>query len=105
MSLAHQPAHLIVLDTGQSIPLNATQMLVGRQDPRVGIYPEVNLQHKTLNRVHAKLRSHNGSYTVEDLNSINKTRLNGVILIPGQEYALHNGDLLVFGSVKVRFEQ
>jgi len=79
-------------------------MVVGRQDPTLGIYPEVNLSDKTVGRRHAYLRNQQGKHTVEDLHALNKTRLNGVILTPHEERALKDGDILRFGSVEVRFE-
>jgi serine/threonine protein kinase len=96
--------YLIVLATGQSIPLTWELMLVGRQAPKVGIFPEINLTDMKVGRRHAYLRNRQGTFTIEDLNSTNKTRLNGVTLIPNQEYPLKDGDLLRFGSVEVRFE-
>ena len=81
-------------------------MVVGRHDPVLGIYPEINLPDKTVGRRHAYLRyqPQQGQYTVEDLNALNKTRLNGVILPPHEERTLKDGDILRFGSVEVRFE-
>ena len=79
-------------------------MVVGRQDPTLGIYPEINLADKTVGRRHAYLRNQQGKYTVEDLNALNKTRLNGVTLAPHEEHTLKDGDVLRFGSVEVRFE-
>ena len=79
-------------------------MTVGRQDPSLGIYPEINLADKTVGRRHAYLRNKQGRYTVEDLNALNKTRLNGTTLAPHEERTLKDGDVLRFGSVEVRFE-
>jgi serine/threonine protein kinase len=97
-------ARLIVLSNGQPIPLRGDLMVVGRQDPTLGIFPEINLSDKTVGRRHAYLRRQQGTYTVEDLNALNKTRLNGVTLTPHEERTLKDGDLLRFGSVEVRFE-
>lgn len=97
-------ARLLVLSSGQSIPLTGEYMVVGRQDPQLGIFPEINLVDKTVGRRHACLRNKQGKYTVEDLNALNKTRLNGVILTPHEERTLKDGDKLRFGSVEVRFE-
>jgi len=97
-------ARLIVLSNGQPIPLRGDLMVVGRQDPTLGIFPEINLADKTVGRRHAYLRHQQGTYTVEDLNALNKTRLNGVTLTPHEERSLKDGDLLRFGSVEVRFE-
>lgn len=97
-------ARILVLSSGQSIPLRGELMVVGRQDPTLGIFPEINLADKTVGRRHAYLRNQQGTYTVEDLNALNKTRLNGVILTPHEERTLKDGDVLRFGSVEVRFE-
>lgn len=103
-AVQQRDARLVVLSNGQIIPLKGELMVVGRQDPTLGIYPEVNLADKTVGRRHAYLRNQQGTYTVEDLNALNKTRLNGVTLTPHEERTLKDGDVLRFGSVEVRFE-
>lgn len=97
-------ARLLVLSNGQFIPLNGELMVVGRQDPTMGNFPEITLMDKTVGRRHAYLRNKQGTITVEDLNALNKTRLNGVILPPHEERTLKDGDILRFGTVEVRFE-
>jgi len=101
---AQKQALFYVLASNQSIPLTRELMVVGRQDPVLGIFPEINLPDKTVGRRHAYVRNQHGQYTVEDLNALNKTRLNGVILTPHEERPLKDGDILRFGSVEVRFE-
>ena len=97
-------ARIVVISSGQIIPLKGELMVVGRQDPTLRIFPEINLADKTVGRRHAYLRNQQGTYTVEDLNALNKTRLNGVTLTPHEERTLKDGDVLRFGSVEVRFE-
>jgi len=97
-------ARIVVISTGQQIPLTGELMVVGRQDPILGIFPEINLADKTVGRRHAYLRNQQGAFTVEDLNALNKTRLNGITLTPHEERTLKDGDILRFGSVEVRFE-
>ena len=97
-------ARVVLLSNGQTIPLAGDLMVVGRQDPTLGIFPEITLSDKTVGRRHAYLRYQQGKYTVEDLNALNKTRLNGVILTPHEEHPLQDGDVIRFGSVEVRFE-
>lgn len=97
-------ARIIVLSSGQPFVLDRDVMVVGRQDPTLGIFPEINLADKTVGRRHAYLRNQQGQFTVEDLNALNKTRLNGVTLTPYEERMLKDGDVLRFGSVEVRFE-
>lgn len=101
---APRQARLVVLSTNQVFPLAGELMVVGRHDPVLGINPEINLADKTVGRRHAYVRCQHGRYTVEDLNALNKTRLNGVVLMPYEERALKEGDILRFGSVEVRFE-
>ncbi len=102
--LPQKEARIIVLSNGQTIALKGELMVVGRQDPTLGIFPEITLADKTVGRRHAYLRNQQGTFTVEDLNALNKTRLNGVILTPHEERTLKDGDVLRFGSVEVRFE-
>jgi serine/threonine-protein kinase len=96
-------ARIIILASGLMFPLKG-DMVVGRKDPTLGIYPEIPLTDKTVGRRHAYLRHQQGKYTVEDLNALNKTRLNGVTLTPYEECTLKDGDVLRFGSVEARFE-
>lgn len=104
MPLARKPARLIVLDTGRSIPLHTPPMTVGRRDPVFGPDPDIVFTDRQVGRRHAVIDEKEGGYTIQDLKSRNKTTLNGVTLTPGQEYALHDGDMITFGPVKVRFE-
>jgi serine/threonine-protein kinase len=97
-------ARFYVLASNQYIELTGELMVVGRQDPVLGIFPEITLADKTVGRRHAYVRNQQGKYTIEDLNALNKTRLNGVILTPHEERTLKDGDILRFGSVEVRFE-
>jgi len=103
-SIPQKQARFYVLASNQNIELTGELMVVGRQDPVLGIFPEINLPDKTVGRRHAYVRNQQGQYTVEDLNALNKTRLNGVILTPHEERTLKDGDILRFGSVEVRFE-
>ncbi len=104
VAVTSREARVVVVSSGQSIPLTGELMVVGRQDPTIGNYPEVSLADKTVGRRHAYLHNKQGTYTVEDLNALNKTRLNGVILTPHEERTLKDGDILRFGSIEVRFE-
>lgn len=101
---APKQARLLVLSSNQAIQLTGELMVVGRHDPVLGINPEINLADKTVGRRHAYVRCQHGQYSVEDLNALNKTRLNGVVLMPYEERTLKEGDILRFGSVEVRFE-
>jgi serine/threonine-protein kinase len=99
-------AYLILLGSGQSYSLQGTKLLVGREDPKREIHPDIliNDESKTVGRIHACLTCKQGQWSIEDRNSRNKTRLNGDILAPYEPHLLKNGDLLRFGRVEARFE-
>ena len=99
-------AQLVIISTGQTFVLNGTKMIVGREDPKREIHPDIQIddQTMTLGRVHAHLMNEKGTWMVEDQNSRNKTRLNGKILHPYESMPLKDGDILHFGRVEARFE-
>ena len=104
-SIPQKKAGFYVLASNQYIELAGELMVVERTEHQLllGIFPEINLPDKTVGRRHAYVRNQQGQFTVEDLNALNKTRLNGVILAPHEERTLKDGDILRFGSVEVRF--
>ena len=53
----------------------------------------------SISRKHACLRVESEIMTIEDLNSLNGTRLDGVNLNPGEAHAIRNGALLTLGDV------
>jgi pSer/pThr/pTyr-binding forkhead associated (FHA) protein len=81
-------------------------MMVGRQDPKREIRPDIQIddQTMTVGRQHARLIYRQGGWMVEDRNSRNKTRLNGEILPPYEPRPLKDGDLIHFGRIETRFE-
>jgi len=99
-------AQLILLENGQVFHLQGNKLLVGREDPRREIHPDVliNDESRTIGRIHACFSCKEGQWSIEDRNSRNKTRLNGDILVPYEPHQLKNGDLLRFGRVETRFE-
>jgi serine/threonine protein kinase len=99
-------ARLVLLESGQTFQLQGTKMLVGREDPRREIHPDVliNDESKTVGRIHACFSCQQGQWSIEDRNSRNKTRLNGDVLVPYEPHLLKSGDLLRFGRVETRFE-
>jgi serine/threonine protein kinase len=99
-------ALLVIISTGQTFALNGAKMIVGREDPKREIHPDIQINDptKTLGRVHARLMNENGTWLIEDQNSRNKTRLNGNILHPYESMPLKDGDILHFGRVETRFE-
>jgi serine/threonine-protein kinase len=101
-----QQARLILLDGGHVFPLQGAKLLIGREDPRREIHPDIliNDESKTVGRIHACLSCQQGQWCIEDRNARNKTRLNGDVLIPYEPKPLKDGDRLRFGRVEARFE-
>jgi hypothetical protein len=91
----------------QGIAITKDSAIVGRVDPKSGITPEVDLTpfdtRKTVSRRHAQIHMEEDLFSIEDLGSKNKTRLNEMTLTPHQPAPLHNGDTVSFGSVKATF--
>ena len=52
-----------------------------------------------VSRLHALLRKQGDTYSVQDLNSRNMTRLNETILLPEQSLLLSDGDMIRFADV------
>lgn len=92
----------------QRIPLTQSSITIGRRDPKRNVNPDIDLSRfdprMTISRQHARIRFENQAFTIEDLKSHNRTRLDTNILAPLQPVALQHGDTIVMGSVHLRFE-
>jgi CheY-like chemotaxis protein len=97
-----------VVGTAATIQVQVHEtMLIGREDARQGIFPDVNLlpyggQIKGVSREHALVRAKDNRISIQDLGSVNGTRLNNHVLTPGQEYRLRDGDNLTIGQVQLQ---
>ncbi|MFQ3663970.1 MAG: FHA domain-containing protein, partial [Chloroflexaceae bacterium] len=99
---------LVVAESGAvlPLPLDKTDIIIGREDPVSNIFPEIDLtphggELGGVSRQHARL-SHSGSqWTVTDLNSTNYTRLNGARLEPNVPTPIADGARLQFGRIVV----
>jgi serine/threonine protein kinase len=99
-------ALLLLIASGKVFPLQGDQLIIGREDPKHEIHPDILVEDPTmtLGRRHARLFYQRGTWMLEDQNSRNKTRLNGKILAPYDPQPLKDGDQLQFGRVEARFE-
>ncbi len=103
----YQPqARLVIVSTGKIFNLSGQKLIVGREDPKHEIHPDIQIDDPTmtLGRKHARLIFQEGRWMVADHNSRNKTRLNGKVLTPYETQPLNDGDILYFGRVEARFE-
>ena len=96
---------LIVAASGAEIPLpEADEILIGREDPISGIYPDVDLtphggEEGGVSRRHARLISEGGNYFVEDLDSTNFTFINKQKIAPKTRTPVQDGDEIRCGRV------
>jgi pSer/pThr/pTyr-binding forkhead associated (FHA) protein len=96
---------LRVVDSGAEIPLPAgEEILIGREDPVSGIYPDIDLtphggEEGGVSRRHAKVYVEGSNYFVEDLDSTNYTFINKQKLTPHTRYPVNDGDEIRCGRV------
>ena len=86
------------------IPQGKQVVLIGREDPVSGIFPEIDLdpygaQEDGVGRRHAQLVLQGGQVCVEDLDSVNGTFVNRQKLSAHQVQPIKNGDELRFGKM------
>jgi pSer/pThr/pTyr-binding forkhead associated (FHA) protein len=81
-----------------SVPL--THRLTIGTDSRLDIDMPGGEQYRISDR-HAVFTYHHNSLFVEDLDSAGGTRINGYDIDAGKPYAVHNGDELELGSLRL----
>lgn len=101
----------IVVKSGATIniPTNKAEVLIGREDPISGIFPEIDTtphggEEAAVSRKHAKIVIKNNQCFLQDLNSTNGTLINKQKLVPGQEQALKDGDEIRFGALVLTYK-
>lgn len=80
---------------GQEFPITKTEAVIGRTEDN-----DIQLDHRSVSRHHAKIVTSGTNYKIVDLGSANGT------LVNDEQYAqlaLKSGDLIELGHVKLRF--
>ena len=101
---------LVVVASGVEIPLPAkAEILIGREDPVSGIFPDVDLSPHGgddggVSRKHLKISVQGAQYVAEDLGSTNYTLVNKIKLEPGAGQALQDGYEIRAGRVRLVFK-
>ncbi len=100
MGLAPAEARLVVVDDSggdaETIAITKDPVVIGRMSTN-----DVVLSDPNVSRRHAELRRSGGRWMLVDLGSTNGTTVNGKL---AREHELNDGDRLMFGSTKIRFE-
>ncbi len=83
--------------------------MIGREDPINGIFPEIDLTDHGGDEGGSLARCthmyQDGQFSLEDLNSVNGTRLNGVRLHFGERSPISDGDEIRLGRVLLVFRE
>ena len=103
---------LILDDDGRelSLPTDKSEIIVGREDPISGIFPEIDLtpfggEGGVVSRQHARISRSDGQWMITDLNSTNYTRVDGNKLDPSLPAPLRDGTRILFGRVGATFRE
>ena len=101
----------LVSETGRRVDVPVQDVvIVGREDMRSGIRPDVDLtldgaSAAGVSRRHCRLLHQTDGWYVEDLMSTNFTVLNGKPLAPHTPVRVQHGDELRLGKLRLRFQQ
>lgn len=107
---AAQP-RLVLLEDGRTVflPINKTEITIGREDPVSYIFPEVDLtpfggETGGVSRQHAMLVQQNNSWQLKDLNSTNYTKVDGKRLEPNVLVPVEDGTQIQFGRIAMQLK-
>lgn len=101
--------HFIIVNSGVPVPIpSQDEVVIGRSDPATNTLVDVDLTSLGgiaggVSRQHARLMFVQNTWTIEDLDSTNGTRLNGVPLRPYEPQPLHDGDQVQLGQMVLTF--
>ena len=102
--------YLWVAFTGHRFSLPSWgEVIVGRSDPVVGFIPGIDLGAEeevadVVARRHVKISASNGRHYVEDMGSVNGTKLNGTPIGIGERGLLELGDHLWLGGCVLAYD-
>lgn len=103
--------YFVTTEQQQRIELTRPSTVIGRSHPSDPNIPDIDLwklgieNARTASRRHCRIFVSNGSYFLEDLNSMNGTRLNNNPVEPGRSYPLEPGDRIEAGRVPLTFQK
>jgi len=104
-------SYCLVTAADQRIRLDKPSVTIGRSHPSDPNVPDIDLWRlgvenaRTVSRQHCRIFVDNGTYFLEDLESMNGTRLNDAAVLPGKVYALSIGDRIDAGRVPLIFAE
>ena len=96
-----------ILTTHRKVLLSAdSEILIGRLDAAHGVFPELDLTSDSglehgISRRHARMYAREDKWYIEDLDSTNGTYVNDERLTAYLPYAIHDGDTLTLGTLRL----
>ncbi len=101
---------LVLEESGKELvfPAGKSEIVIGREDPISGIYPEIDMtpyggETGGVSRQHAKLILNGAQWSLVDLNSTNHTKIDGTRLEPNTPVPVQDGQRLQFGRLVLLF--
>ena len=93
---------LLKTENGSTYPLTSKITMIGRNDPKSGIFVEIDLASlvddpKIISRKHAQIEQEGDRFYLVDLGSVNGTKLNGQRITPKERKPVWDGDVIEFG--------
>jgi hypothetical protein len=92
--------HIIINET-QLQQAQAFGLIIGRSAK----LSELVIDDKTISRCHARISYQQNQLYIEDINSLNGTKLNDVTLTAFKPIKLNSGNILTLGKVKLLYEK
>lgn len=92
---AQSSAHMIRKKTNERVVISGPSFTIGKERSRVNYCISDNT---SVSRCHARITRKGSQYFVADMNSTNFTFVNGVKVMPGQEVALNDNDVVRFAD-------
>jgi hypothetical protein len=90
--------------TGALVLADGRRVQLGEDPVRIGRLPDcaVPLSDSQASRHHAEVRPTDHGFVVTDLDSLNGTKVNGVVI---HEKDLEDGDVITIGETDIRYEE
>lgn len=95
------PLRLVVVNgsnAGEEYGLTGKELIIGRDEGS-----DIKIDDLTVSHNHALLRLRGNKVTIEDLRSLNGTKLNGKVV--SKAVAISSGDVIAVGAVKLLIEE
>jgi NADPH-dependent 2,4-dienoyl-CoA reductase/sulfur reductase-like enzyme/pSer/pThr/pTyr-binding forkhead associated (FHA) protein/Fe-S-cluster-containing hydrogenase component 2/CRP-like cAMP-binding protein len=97
--IQHPDVQIVLKETRLNTGDQAHSSTIGRESGST-----VQIEHRSVSRLHAEILCSNGKYLLRDAGSSNGSFVNGSPLRPKSEHELRHQDQMRFGDVRFRFE-